>query len=103
MKNEGIYLPFTIFLISFSLFNASRGGQIIDIQIQNLIPYLTQYRIIQLEEDELHSAPAGRYLSRRLGNALLAVVRFQLMQNIIGAPADSTKAVANSTRTDSIR
>ena len=49
----------------------------------------TQYRIIQLEEAELHSAPAGRYLSRRLGNALLAVVRFQLMQNIIGTLHDA--------------
>ena len=66
-----------------------KRGQIIDIQIQNLIPYLTQYRIIQLEEAELHSAPAGRYLSRRLGNALLAVVRFQLMQNIIGTLHDA--------------
>ena len=29
MKNEGIYLPFTIFLISFSLFNASRGVRLL--------------------------------------------------------------------------
>ena len=39
-----------IFRMPLSLFRASIGGEVVDVNADYLVPYLLQYRVVELEE-----------------------------------------------------
>ena len=64
-------------------------GKIINVKRENLIPNLTENRVVELEERELHTFTGGCNFRRRLANSTyLGIIRLQLFQNHVGTLYD---------------
>ena len=64
------------------------GREVVDVDGENLVAYLLQHRVVELENGELVTAAGGSHRAQVLGHRLaVAVVGFELLQHLIG-PVD---------------
>ena len=68
-------------------------GEVVDIQTQDFITNLTQYRVVQLEETQLHTLFMFiQMLHVRLaGTANSRIILLQLLQDIVGTLYDASR------------
>ena len=80
-------LTLDYFLDFIQFIQSLNRGQIVDIQMNDLIPDLAQYWVIELEETQLHPFPTlSNSLCRRLTHAShLRIVRLQLLEDHLGS------------------
>ena len=64
-------------------------GEAVDVGVEDAVAYLSEHRVVELEETELHAFAALADLDGGLGDAVVAVAVFELLKDDLGALDDA--------------
>ena len=91
-RRAGLLLPRDNLFDVVKLVECFEGREVIDVETQDFVAYLTEHGVIELKEGELHALTAGGYLGCGLTSCTdRGILGLQLLQDDVGTLDDTAR------------